>query len=104
MMPVFPGGRRRQSNHELRFDLAHHPLKCESREVVALVDDDVSIFGHEVLYLLIAVQALNHRYVDISGPLSLASADLPDFVDWDFEEHRQPLPPLIEQLLAMHHH
>ena len=72
MMPVFPRRRCRQSNHEPRFDLAHHPLKCESRKMVALVNNHVSIFGNKVLDLPLAMQALNNRYVDASSPFGFA--------------------------------
>ncbi|HTW64825.1 MAG TPA: hypothetical protein VME17_09435 [Bryobacteraceae bacterium] len=50
------------------------------------------------------MQALNNRHVDSSSSLGFAPTDLADLVDWNFKEHRQPFPPLIEQLLAMHHH
>ena len=72
--------------------------------MVALVNNDVSIFGHEVLDLSIPMQALNDRYVDVACPFGFASTNLSDFVHWNFEEHRQPLSPLIEQLLAMDYH
>jgi hypothetical protein len=104
MMPVFSGWRCCQSNYEPRFDLAHHPLKCEGGKMMALVNDNVPIFGHKVLDFSLAMQALNNRYVDVSGPFRFAAADLADLVDWDFEEHGKPLPPLVEQLLAVHYH
>jgi hypothetical protein len=50
------------------------------------------------------MQALNNRYVDSSSSFGFAPADLADLVDWDFEEHSEPFPPLIKQLLAVHHH
>jgi hypothetical protein len=50
------------------------------------------------------MQALNDRYVDSSRSFRFAPADLADLVDWNFEEHRQPFPPLVEQLLAVHYH
>jgi hypothetical protein len=52
----------------------------------------------------LAMQALNNRYVDSSSSFGFAPADLADLVDWDFEEHSEPFPPLIKQLLAVHHH
>src|SRR5215469_2985131 len=72
--------------------------------MMALVNNHLSIFGYKILDLSFAMQALNNRYVDASGSFGFAPADLADFVDWNFEEHSQAFPPLIEQLLAVHHH
>src|ERR1700733_7855718 len=69
MMPVFSGWRCCQSNYEPRFDLAHHPLKCEGGKMRPLVNDSVPIIGHKVLVFSLAMQALNNRYVDVSGPV-----------------------------------
>ena len=49
--------------------------------MVALVNDHVSIFGHKVLDLFLAMQALNNRYVDSSSPFGFAPTDLADLVD-----------------------
>src|ERR1039458_2561746 len=86
MMPVFSRRRCRQSNHEPRFDLAHHPLKCESRKMVALVNNHVSILGNKVFDLPLAMQALNDRYIDASSSFRFAPVDLADLVDWNSKE------------------
>jgi len=72
--------------------------------MVALVNDHVSIFGYKVLDLSLAMQALDNRYVYSSSTFGFAAADLANLVDWNFEEHSKPFPPLIKQLLAVHHH
>jgi hypothetical protein len=101
MVAILPRGRRCQANHILRFDLPQDLLKRERREVVAFVDDDMSVFGHEVLHLLLPVSALHHSDVDFPGSLRLASAHLADLIDWSIKEHCEPLSPLVEQLLPV---
>lgn len=104
VMSVLASGRCRESNNVLRFRLAHNLLEGDGRKVVAFVDDDVPVVGHEVLHFLVAVEALNHRNIDLTSPLRLACSDLPDVVEREVEEHREALAPLIKKLLAMDQH
>src|SRR5271166_833516 len=64
----------------------------------------MAVLGDEILHLFFAVQTLNHCNVDYSSSLDLSAADLPNLIDGRIEEHGQPLPPLIQELLAMHQH
>src|ERR1700735_4058577 len=72
--------------------------------MVALVNNHLSIFGHKVLDLSLAMQALNNRYVYSSSSFGFAAADLANLFDWISEENSKAFPPLVEQLLAVHHH
>jgi hypothetical protein len=69
--------------------------------MVALVDDHLAILGDKVLYFIFPVEALNDRNIHMSSPVHPPATDLPKRFRWQIQEHRQPLMPLIEQLLAV---
>src|SRR3984957_138999 len=72
--------------------------------MVALVNNHVSVFGHKILDLSLTMQALNNRYVYSSSSFGFAATDLANLVYWILEKNSKPFPPLVEQLLAVHHH
>src|SRR5208283_5370801 len=71
---------------------------------MALVDDYVPVLSNEVLDLLLLVQALKNRDIDSSGTARFPASDLPYLIGRKIQEHRQPLAPLIEQLLPVYQH
>ncbi len=80
-MTVLPGWRRRETDDVECLDLAHHLLECDSRKVMALVDNHVAVIGDEILDLLLLVKALKNRDIDPARPVRLAAADLPNVID-----------------------
>jgi len=101
-MPVFSNGRGRQSQDVLRLHLPHHLFKRDGGQVVAFVNYDMAILGHEVLCHALAMEALYQGDVDVSRSPGLSSTDLSDLIDRDIEKCGQPFAPLVEQLGSMH--
>jgi hypothetical protein len=66
-------------------------------DVVALVDDHVSVAGQQLLQSIAARQALAHRDVEQAGRLLPAAADRAERRRVEVEELPQALPPLFEQ-------
>lgn len=70
---------------------------------MAFIDDHMTIVGDEILNLLLAMQTLKYRDVNVSASFSLAAANLADLVDRNIKGHCQPFAPLIKQLLPVNH-
>ena len=62
--------------------------------MVAFVYDDVAVFADEILDFALAIQALDDRNINRTGPFRFSSADLADGIDRQIEERCQALPPL----------
>ena len=71
------------------------------RQVVALVDDDVSVVGDAIVHDALLDEALNDGDVDESVRPGRATADTTDRLRRQAEERRESLDPLIEQLAPM---
>lgn len=74
------------------------------RHVMALIHDDMAVLGHEIVDLVIAQQALDHRDVDPPREPTLPASDSPDGLLLHIEKERQLRDPLIEKRLAVHEH
>jgi hypothetical protein len=57
MVSVLPVRCSRQAQDVLSFDLAKHTLESESREMVALVNNDVAILGPKIMNYTRALKA-----------------------------------------------
>jgi hypothetical protein len=92
--------------HEGRWSALRGPyaLGHHGRDVVALVDDDVTVAGQQLVERLVASQALDHRDVHLACGLAATAADRPDLVCLEIEELVQVLDPLFEQRLAVDEH
>ena len=101
VLALWGGG---EPGHMTRLHLPEHLLETHGRKMVALVDDDMAIVGHQIIHDLLPVETLDDR--DIQGPIGAApsSPDLPDALEGKIQERRQPLPPLVQELSAMHEH
>ena len=102
MVPVAALRRRGQPDDVASLRLREHALERDRRQVVALVDDDLAIAGHEVVDGFLAHEALDHRDVDSAGGLPLSGADLPDLLLVDSQEHGELRAPLVEQRFPVH--
>ncbi len=67
--------------------------------MVALVDDDLTVVGDDVLDTVLADEALDHRDVEPAVTGLLARSDLADLLRFDAQEQRQLSQPLVEQRL-----
>ena len=79
-------------------------LEADSRQMMALVDDEVTIGPDQIRHLALADKTLDERDVDDPGRLAMAAADYAD-MRW---VHGQKCPeagnPLVKQLATMDEH
>lgn len=68
---------------------------------MALVNDDMPVAGDDVVDLLVAKQALDHRDVELAVRLALPAADLTHAFRIDSQEERELRHPLVEQRSPM---
>lgn len=79
-------------------------FKAVRRQVVALIDDQVTIASHTIINDALLDQALNHRDVQELCRRIATATDASDRLGRDAKECRQALHPLIEQLAPMDEH
>ena len=94
--------RRGQPDDVTRLRRRQHALERDRREMVALVNDNLPVAGHEIRHRLLAHQALDHRDVDPAGGVALSRTDLPDQLGVDTQEHGELRAPLVEQRSSVH--
>src|SRR6185437_3438592 len=84
--------------------LSEHLLKAHCGKMVALVDDDVSVIGNQIVHNLLSIQTLDKGHVDYPVRAAASSANLADALDGQIQERSKPLAPLVQKLAAMHQH
>ena len=82
MMSVFPGERHRQAQNKSRFDLAKNPLKCNRRQMMALIHNDMAALCNEIFHCTLSVQTLDY------GNIQSSEFGSPS---WPGELHPEPL-------------
>ena len=87
-MPVFALRSRCQAKHIFRFHLLQHLLKGKGGQVVALIDNDLTVFSDEVFHSLFVVTALDDGNVYASTRIVFAAANLSYRLGREVEEHR----------------
>ena len=97
MMPILAGDRRGKTHNVARFRPAGDELEADGREVVALVNDQVTVVADDVAHLTVAYEALDQSNVDAPGRLALAAADGADVAIFGRQEGLQSLAPLIDE-------
>ena len=101
MVTIFAEWRRGQADDILGLHLFQDLLEGESGQMVALVDDHLAVFHDKIPDLTLALEALDHGYVYLTGSGRLAAADLPNRSGGEIQESREPRPPLIQKLLPV---
>jgi len=104
VMPVFAGDCRGQSREILRLRTPRDLLEAERREVVAFVDDDVTVLGDAVVNRPLAHEALNQCDVERPRKSFSSSSDSAYRLFRQIEKRTKSLNPLIKQLLSVHQH
>src|SRR5215469_375598 len=102
MLAILSGDRRRQARHELRLSLAGNLLKALSREMVALIHNEVPIIAHEIVDEAASDHALYHCHIKQASRLCAASADPANSERRHSEEGGKALDPLMLQLPPMY--
>jgi hypothetical protein len=94
LMPVLPSNRGGQPKNEARLGAPGHQLEARGGQVMAFIDDQMSIRPNEIVDFAAPNQALNQRHVDDAGRFALAGPDHPDLLRVDLQEGPQALQPL----------
>jgi len=97
MMAILPRDRCRQSRDELRFRAPDDLFEAVRRQVVALIDDHMTIFTDAIVDDTFAHQTLNDRNVQPARRLPASAADASDLMIIDIQKRRQAFHPLIQQ-------
>lgn len=84
-----------------RLHLGQDSLEGDGRQMVALINDDMAIVGDEVIYLLLADEALDHGDIESAIELALTPSNPTDALRIEVEEHRQLRHPLLEERFTM---
>lgn len=90
MVAVLPRGRGRQPKHVPRTGCSRHLLERSGGQMVALVEDQVPMAGHQVVHPTLATQTLEQRHVD-QASRSPPAADLANPLGIDTQEGGQPV-------------
>ena len=64
------------------FDLAHHLIEGEGRQMMAFIDNHLAVFCYEVLYFAFALETLNQRYINLACSPIFSSANLANSLQW----------------------
>ena len=75
MVAVLARDRRGEPQHVSRLRPPRDELEADGREMVALVDDQVTVVADEIAHLAVAHEALDQRDVDPPRRLALAATD-----------------------------
>ena len=94
MMAVLASDRGGQSQDESRLGPADDLLEAAGREMVALVDDEMTVLRHAILDDALAHQALNDGHVQRTGRFLAAAADAADRLGRQVEKRRQAARPI----------
>ena len=70
--------------------------------MVALIDDDVSIIGNDVVHRIVVGYALNRGYINLPRRLALSTADLADGLGVSLRKDPNLRPLLFYQRLSVH--
>ena len=104
VMAILPRDRCRQSCNESGFRAPDDLFKAACRQMVALIDDHVSVITDAVVNDPLADQTLDDRNIQRARRLAASAADPSNLTVVDVEKCRQALHPLIQQLSSMDEH
>ena len=85
VMAVFADGSCSEAHNVLSFYLFENLFKGKGWDVVAFINNDLTIFGHHVFDLSLAIEALDEADVDRTGNLLFAATYLTNV----FQRHPQ---------------
>ncbi len=96
LVPVTTLGRSRESNDVAGPDLAENALELDGRDMVALVNDDLTEVCDDIGNGALSNEALDHRHVQPPRWRAPRAGDLADLFRIDTEEESELSEPLIE--------
>jgi hypothetical protein len=98
LMPVLARDGGRQSHHESSLCPACDLFEAVGRQVVALVDDQVTVLAHAIIDHTFPDEALDDGDIHSTRRLVPSSADSADCSRRQIQKRREPFDPLVEQL------
>ena len=104
MVPVpasYSGGK---SKHKLRSCFARHRLKTHRRQVMALVDNQMSVVRHQISHDITAHQTLQHGHVNHTAGIAFTASNPSDCGVLKIEKSPELHDPLVHELSPMHEH
>jgi len=102
VVAILPCYGRRQAEHIFRLGGASHGLKADGGQVMAFVNNELSVVSQQVRNLAFPYQALHGRGINETRRSFASTAYDSNTIRLDVEEGAQPRHPLIQQLLPMH--
>src|SRR5262245_53202942 len=101
-MTVLAGDGRRETQDKPCLGPARYRLEADGGKMMALIHNQLAVFGNQIINNAAASEALDHGDVDDASRLAHASANLADPVLRHTEEVLQARSPLLHKLTAMH--
>src|SRR6266545_4428772 len=95
MMTILPGWRSGQTRDISSLDLPHDLFEAESGNVMALVNDDLAVLDHIVLYFAVPMEALQQGHIDETGARHFSTGNLAYRLNRKIQEHGQSIAPLV---------
>ena len=101
ILAVAPDRRRGEPDHEAAFHPFQDSLEGDGGDVMAFIDDHLSVAVDQLLDVFAPGQALDDRDVDDTTGIALAATDHTDPGGRQFQECLKPFLPLPEQVGTM---
>jgi len=86
MVTIFAGHRRGKPEDIARFRPVGHEFETRRREMVALVDDQMTVVRYQVRYFASTHEALDQRNINDASRLAASAANDADILRIDIEE------------------
>jgi len=102
MVAVLARDGRRQSRDKSCLGLTRHLLEAVRRDVMTLVDNQLTVVRHAIINDTFPDETLNDGDVEQPGRSASPAADATDRLCGHVEKRRESLDPLVEQLTPMH--
>ena len=104
VVSVFSNRGGRQAENVPALDPFEHLLEGESGNVMALIHDDMAVFGDQILHSPSTIQALEDRDVDVPCPAVRSPSDPAHRIRRQSQKGGQLLLPLIHELPSVDQH
>src|SRR5580658_4030455 len=95
MMAIFSDRCCRKTQYIMCFGLFKSLLKAKSRQMMALIDNNLTILSYFFFYYSLSRKALQHTNIYSSSQFIATAADYTNALKWNIEERRQALAPLF---------
>jgi hypothetical protein len=96
VVAILPCYSRGQAEHIFRLSSASRGLEADGGQVVAFVNNELPVSGHDVGHLAFPDQALDSCNIDEARRPLPSTADDSNTIRLDVEEGAQPRHPLIQ--------